>query len=190
MILTWERTGYMSAWHVKTSAENQIYKFTFFFTHSLVCFVSMNLYLSLDTTKNNATIFSSVKGEKKLVLDVFFHFFRLFNYMLTSRKFYNYCILYSMVSFVWVLTLLLPCTLLIPNVTFQLVFLFSAWYYLLKWGRVMQAQLYWEHHTVWQILLTWGNLTANYQKNWRIFSLWKPDEIPINQTITCLQKTT
>lgn len=55
----------MSAWHVKTSAENQIYKFTYFFTHSLVCFVSMNLYLSLDTTKNNATIFSSVKGEKK-----------------------------------------------------------------------------------------------------------------------------
>lgn len=39
----------------------------------------------------------------------------------------------------------------------------------------MQAQLFWEHHPVWQILLTWGNLNANYQKN--TFSLWKPDEI-------------
>lgn len=41
---------------------------------------------------------------------------------------------------------------------------------------VMQARLCWEHCPVWQILLTWGNPSANYQKNWRIFSLWKPDE--------------
>lgn len=56
-------------------------------------------------------------------MDVFLHFFSLFNYVLTPRKFYNYCILYFIVSLVCVLTLLLPCTLLIPNVTFQLVFL-------------------------------------------------------------------
>lgn len=31
---------------------------------------------------------------------------------------------------------------------------------------------------VWQILLARGNLTVNYQKSWRIFSLWEPEEIP------------
>lgn len=41
---------------------------------------------------------------------------------------------------------------------------------------VMQAQLSWEHCPVWQILSTWDNPSANYQKNWRIFSLWKPDD--------------
>lgn len=80
------------------------------------------------------------------------------------------------------LTVPLPCTWLIPNVIFHLVFLSFHLVSLIlpAWGRKsgLGTAFLKASASVWQILLAWGNLPINYQKNWRTFSLWEPDEIP------------
>lgn len=77
-----------------------------------------------------------------------------------------------LVSFLCVLTHLLPHTLCIPKMIFQLVFLLfhvvslivPAW---MRKGGPGPAFLK-GSASIWQILLEWGNQTVSYQENWGI----------------------